>query len=181
MMDEVKFTERIRKYLADQFPQYEITANEALLYKIIVNENGVIQPDNPLQPKRGNFAFQTDLLIKKEKLPIVVCELKYGGFSTHDILTYSTKAVQHKEIYPYLRYGLLAGNTNALGNRFFTHNAGFDFAFAMTDKQDGKELSCFKKIIQTQIENAELLLDRLNDRHTIKLFNTTLEIKRVQT
>jgi len=91
---------------------------------VIINENFKFEPNKPRKPKRGSYAFQTDLLIirKNNKLPLVVLETKYGGFSTHDVLTYSSKAQKHKEVYPYLRYGLVVGGTDKITNNFFIHN-----------------------------------------------------------
>jgi len=68
---------------------------------------------------------------KSPAVPLVVAELKYCGFSTHDVITYSAKAAQHKSIYPYLRYGFIIVGSVGLGRRFFTHNRSFDFALAL--------------------------------------------------
>jgi len=72
----------------------------------MIDENLNFVPVSPQAPKRGILAFQTDLLIAKNSIPLAVIETKYGGFSTHDVLVYSVKAQKHKETYPYLRYGL---------------------------------------------------------------------------
>ena len=50
--------------------------------------------------------------------------------TTHDVLTYSTKARKHKQVYPYLRYGLVIGSVERIPRRFFTHNEGLDFCVA---------------------------------------------------
>jgi len=178
-MNEKDFSEIIRDYLGKKLTGYEVKNKEALLYKIIINQEGKIQPAEPLNPTRGNLAFETDLLIKKDGLPIVVCEAKYkkgGGFTTHDILTYSTKALKHKEVYPYLRYGFVAGNTDVLSNKFFTHNEGFDFALAMI-KPDDASLAKLLEIIKGQIRDAESLLNMLKDKHRTICFNTRLDFE----
>ena len=60
---------------------------------MIVNDKFKFEPSDPKEPKRGSYAFQTDLLVTNiESLPLVVIEIKYGGFTTHDVLTYSIKA-----------------------------------------------------------------------------------------
>jgi hypothetical protein len=46
------------------------------------------------------------------------------------VLTYSTKARRHKQVYPYLRYGLVVGNIEEIPWRFFAHNEGLDFCVA---------------------------------------------------
>ena len=68
-------------------------------------------------------------------MPLIVIETKYGGFSTHDVLTYSTKAQKHKEVFPFIRYGLLVGGVNKITNKFFIHNIGFDFAVALSEEE----------------------------------------------
>jgi len=91
--------------------KYEVKIDENLIYRVIINEKLKFEPNEPRTRRRGSYAFQTDLLIirKDTRFPLVVIETKYNGFSTHDVLTYSTKAKKHKEIYPYLRYGLVVG------------------------------------------------------------------------
>lgn len=173
-MTEKDFVALLKAKLEKELKGYSIVTGESLFYKIIVNSLGEFHPPDPTKPKRGNFAFQTDLLIKKNNIPLLVVETKFGGLTTHDVLTYSAKAVRHKEIYPYLRYGLAVGNLEIIPNRFFTHNVGFDFALAINDV---KKLSSFLRLIRTQIENAETLLKTLNEKNKAKVFSTILEIK----
>lgn len=75
------------------------------------NRLRVVERERIQAPKRGDSAFQTDLCIFERVedvlLPRVVLEFK-TSVTTHDILTYSTKAEKHKTIYPNLRYGLVA-------------------------------------------------------------------------
>ena len=132
-MNETEFKEKLQEKLQEKLEKagVKVERNKNLIYKVIVNEELVFEPNTPKDPKRGSYAFQTDLLITKQTndLPLVVIETKYGGFSTHDILTYSTKAQKHKEVFPFIRYGLLVGGTEKITNKFFIHNVGFDFAF----------------------------------------------------
>ena len=65
-------------------------------------------------------------------------ELKLGSFSTHDVLTYSVKAIRHKEIYPYLRYGLVIVGNGQITNKFFLHKVGFDFALVIPNTVAGR-------------------------------------------
>ena len=104
---------------------------------------------------------------------MVVIETKYGGFSTHDVLTYSTKALKHKEVYPYIRYGLLVGGINKIQGRFFTHNVGFDFAIAL--RNTAEELAELVKIVKNQINNAEIMLEVLKGKDTRK-YVTNIEL-----
>jgi len=173
-MNETQFTEILEKFLKKELEGYEVKRNENLIYKVIVNENMQFNPKDPKKPKRGNLSFQTDLMIKKNDLPLVVIETKFGGFSTHDVLTYSTKALKHKEVYPYLRYGFVVGGVKIIQNRFFTHNLGFDFAIAI---EDINNLRSFLDLVKRQIKNSEMLLKIMKEKNKTKLFSSNLVVE----
>jgi len=181
-MNESEFKQALKEKLQRELgnDKYEVKRDENLIYKVVINENLRFEPNTPQNPKRGNYAFQTDLLImgKDNRLPLVVIETKYGGFSTHDVLTYSTKAQKHKEIYPYLRYGLVVGGTNKITNKFFVHNIGFDFAFA-SEEIDDNSLEELIEIVRQQIKNAESILDIFRNKNQTKSFNTQVIIKKL--
>jgi len=182
-MLESEFREVIKRKIEGDLDidNYKVKSNENLLYKVIINEKFQFEPKSPKNPRRGNYAFQTDLLITKNtnKLPLVVIETKYGGFSTHDILTYSTKAQKHKEVFSYIRYGLLVGGTDKITNKFFIHNIGFDFAFALNEIENNGSIEKLINIIKDQIINAEAILDIFINKNQTKMFNTQIVIEKV--
>lgn len=96
-------------------------ANEILLYR----DDGTHQ--------HRHASYETDLLVydirdNGDWIPRVVVECKLGSVTTHDALTYSTKAATHKHVHPYLRYGILIGAfDDALPGRLIRHGAYFDF------------------------------------------------------
>jgi hypothetical protein len=152
-LTESQFAELVRSKLDIAFQAYKVSTGACLLYKLHMDSNGKLRPSAPCSPVRGQLAFETDVLIQESQVPLVAIELKFGGFTTHDILTYSMKASRHKEIYPYLRYGLVVGGIKKIHNRFFTHNSGFDFALMFSDHDAG-----FPKLIEMvghQIELAQ--------------------------
>ena len=56
--------------------------------------------------------------------------------TTHDALTYSTKAATHKHVHPYLRYGTLIGAfDDALPGRLIRHGAYFDFMMVWSGEE----------------------------------------------
>lgn len=80
-------------------------------------------------------SYETDLLVSDIApdggwIPRVVVECKLGALTTHDALSYSTKAATHKHVHPYLRYGFLAGRLASLPVRLVKHGAYFDFMAA---------------------------------------------------
>jgi len=175
-MDETQFRDTIHKLLKDKLPEYNVTKGENLLYKLMIDSQGKLQPEpnTLIHPKRGQLAFQTDILIKNDKVPLVVIEIKLGGFSTHDVLTYSTKANKHKEVYPYLRYGLIIGEKTKIDRRFFTHNTGFDFAIAIESIKNSAE-----ELVETtkeQLRAAEDMLQVLENKEVRKFVSRVVLI-----
>ena len=148
-----------------------------ILYKIEVDALGKVTHDSIASPTRGKYAFQTDILISKASLPLVVIELKSGSFTSHDVITYSWKARRHKQVYPYLRYGFVVVGLAALGRRFVTHNEGFDFAMALPD---GMAIETdLVALIRRQLVSAERVVDLMrSDRVKLRRYEETVEIDR---
>lgn len=175
-MGEMEFVEFLYKKLKKKFKDYTLSKYESLIYKVTVDKDGSNAlsyfPVIPENPKRGSYAFQTDLLVKKDNLPLVVIEAKWNNITSHDVLTYSTKALKHKEVYPYLRYGLIiGGGIKFLPRRFFIHNQGFDFAFAMNDTNNYTQIESFFKVIEEQIECSLYNLEILQNKVKPKAYN----------
>ena len=115
-------------------PPLHVERGAALLYQVTVN-NELNLTVNPKSPSRGQSAFQTDLCVSEQRphdvhLPRVVLEFK-SSLTTHDVLTYSTKARKHKQVYPYLRYGIVVADELAIPRRFFVHNEALDFCLVL--------------------------------------------------
>jgi hypothetical protein len=166
---------RIKEVLASRFPGYVVESGKSILYKIEVDAFGKVTHDSLDKPTRGQFAFQTDVLITKASLPLVVIELKVGSFTTHDVITYSWKAVRHKQVYPYLRYGFVVFGLDVLGRRFVTHNEGFDFALALPDTAAIE--TDLVALVRRQLASAERMsaLTR-SSRVKLRRYEETVEI-----
>lgn len=158
-------------------PDYAVHVGKSILYKIEVDAFGKVNPASIDSPTRGQYAFQTDILIEKrgEAIPLVVIELKYGSFTSHDVITYSAKAARHKEIYPYLRYGFVVVGLETLSRKFLTHNAGFDFAMSLSDV--GSNEAALAALVQKQIASAECLVTLLrSSRVSFSKYEETVHI-----
>ncbi len=160
-------------------PDCEVVDSESLLYNIQLGLDLQLQPEleKIYKPRRANYAFETDLLIKKNEVPetpLVVIELKRDGFNTGDIITYSSKAVRHKDIYPYIRYGFVVVNKKRLDKKFFTHNVGIDFAMVI---EDLKKLGPFFEILDGQIESAKKNLKIMDKKTHITAYVQEVTIK----
>ena len=109
--------------------------------------------------------YETDLLvyqrIDNEKWkPRIIIEGKINSVTTHDAITYSQKASTHKNVHPYLRYGILLGNRKhyPLPGRLFRHGAYFDFMLSWEAfKSSENEWKNFLKVIKSEIKYSEQL------------------------
>lgn len=150
-------------------PQYRVEQSAALLYQITLDNQLEIHID-VRRPVRGSSAFETDLCVFERKeiskgkglepetiqIPRVVLEFK-TGISTHDILTYSAKAKKHKQVYPYLRYGLVASKHSEVPGRFFTHNDALDFCAAVSDLHEPDLSTFFEGLLSSEIACSKRL------------------------
>ena len=110
---------------------------------------------------RGDSAFQTDLCVFEDKsetvaIPRVVIEFK-TRITTHDVLTYSAKARKHKQIYPYLRYGIAISEESNVPRRFFVHNEALDFVTALSGVEESELSTFFGRLISAEVEASKCL------------------------
>ena len=154
-------------------PPLLIRRSAALLYQVTVDNHLGLMVD-PKNPRRGQSAFQTDLCVFDEvekgvRIPRVVIEFK-PSLSTHDVLTYSTKARKHKQVYPYLRYGLLIANLDAIPGRFFTHNEAMDFCVAAGTFKKARVHELVASLMRKEVEASRTLERILFDRESVHLY-----------
>ena len=145
----------------------------ALLYQVTVNNRLELTVD-PKKPTRGQSAFQTDLCIFERladgtEIPRVVLEFK-SSLTTHDVLTYSAKARKHKQVYPYLRYGLIIGSENNIPGRFFTHNEALDFCAAAGTFKQARIFELFSSLLRSEIAASRKLEKVIFGRESVHVF-----------
>jgi hypothetical protein len=122
--------------------------------------------------------YQTDLLVievvKKERWkPRLVIEGKLGGITTHGAITYSEKAATHKQVFPFLRYGILMGHRKdyPLPGRLFRHGLYFDFMLSWrAHKPAGYELQALLDLVLSEVAASrkmeELLYENRDPNRT---------------
>ncbi len=106
--------------------------------------------------------YETDLLIYDMLdqglwSPRVVIECKIGSVTTHDAITYSRKASTHKQVHPYLRYGILIGNwgNHCFPARLFRHGEHFDFMATWAGTEASmSEWESFVAVVTDEIRSA---------------------------
>lgn len=114
--------------------------------------------------------FETDLLIYEQaedkKIPRVIIESKTGRISSHDIITYSHKAECHKNVLPYVRYGIMFGDREIypLPGRAFRHGTNFDFLFSFIGFEPTEtERTTFIEIIKKEIHYSQQIEEILSN------------------
>lgn len=114
--------------------------------------------------------FETDLVVYEKTegkiIPRVIIESKVGSVTTHDAITYSHKAMYHKNVIPFVRYGIMLGarETYPLPGRLFRHGTNFDFLFSFVDyKPTGKEKRAFVQMVKKEIVYSKQIEEILSN------------------
>jgi hypothetical protein len=124
--------------------------------------NEITQYDLDFNPcEQQNKEFETDLLIYEENqqiiIPRIVVEAKLN-ITTHDAITYSNKAQSHKNITPFLRYGIMASGNNSLPPRLFRHGSNFDFMICFkNEKLTESEEESFVELLKKELSYSKQL------------------------
>lgn len=124
--------------------------------------------------------YETDILISEHSKnetwkPRVIIECKIKSVTTHDSITYSKKANSHKNIHPYLRYGIMLGKRDhhPLPGRLFRHGENFDFMISLQEYSASKiEWNDFTKLIKSEIEasrNLEQIIYNSRNKNRVKV------------
>ena len=99
------------------------------------------------------------------------------GLTTHDVLIYSTKARKHKQIYPYLRYGLVIGNEEKVPGKFFTHNEGLDFCVAAASFKTNRLHEVIARLLRAEIQASRNLEQVAFGSSTVHVFRTDVVLE----
>jgi hypothetical protein len=133
--------------------------------------------------------YETDIMIseilsEEEWIPRVIIECKLNSVTTHDAITYSKKASTHKNVHPYLRYGILMGHRRhyPLPGRLIRHGANFDFMASWKDyKPENLEWDNLLKVLNREVmasgQLEEILSSsRSKDRKHYSILHRRLEL-----
>ena len=183
-MTETEWASQIARRLAKHFQKFRVEAGKRLIYANEIREYG------KLQPHYKDMKYETDILLYQETksggwIPRVVIETKVSRIGTHEAITYSQKSATHKQVHPYLRYGIFLGNRGhlALPGRLFRHGAHFDFMLSWKRYRPTEpEWKALTSIVRQEITASKklekLIFDsRKSDREKIFSFHKPLRTK----
>jgi len=186
-MKENDWTRSIKDLLVDALIEEDIKVD---VLKKVPYALECLKYNNAFEPiETSELKFETDLLIYEvdggEIKPRVIVEAKVGSVTTHDAITYSYKASCHKNVSPYLRYGIMLGNrqTYPLPGRLFRHGTNFDFLFSFKEYEPNEEewvtfISMIKREIIYSRQIEEMLFNsRSPEREHYYMLQKKLELK----
>lgn len=114
--------------------------------------------------------FETDMVVYEKNgdkiIPRVIIESKLESVTTHDAITYSHKASYHKNVIPFVRYGIMCGNREhyPLPGRLFRHGTNFDFLFSFVGYEPSdEEKEVFVEMIKKEIQYSRQLEEILSN------------------
>ena len=135
----------------------------------------ILEYNNDFKPTKDNsMPFETDMLIYEEIngviKPRIIIEAKLESITTHDAITYSYKAQNHKSITPFIRYGIIIGNRKhyPLPGRLFRHGTNFDFMISFQEEElNPIEKSTFQDLLKKELLYSKQLEEIfLNSRNS---------------
>ena len=139
----------------------EVKKGESIPKKAIKNGEKISRVRNAFQTDIGliyrsqkNEENENKEEENKEKIYLVIIEVKgSSNITTHDILDYSSKAKKHKNIYPWLRYGMVWSSPKErdIPRRFYTNNESLDFAFNFNGNVDDNFQNFYENVLRKQI------------------------------
>jgi hypothetical protein len=182
---EDTFAEKLAKRLRPLVPaKYVVETKRSLLYAVSFGDDGTLQlgQNREGEPTRGGgTGFEQDLLVFERVtsgdtavVPRVSVELKFGGISTHDGIVYSEKARRIRQIYPYVRYGLILGGIDTIPGRTLRLGTEFDFIVAVPARIQSASLTRLAKLLRSEIRLSRRLTSVLKGTRKIGLQHRAL-------
>ena len=151
---------RIENSLREKVDTIRVTEGFRLPYSSEIKE---YSGNDPLE--FNQVGYETDILVYEQFStrnwkPRIIIETKINRVTTHDAITYSQKAQTHKNVHPYLRYGILIGNRKnyPLPGRLFRHGQHFDFMQSWKKFEPDKSEWCnLIEILENEIAASKIL------------------------
>ena len=167
-MGENEWTKRICNKLKGVLEKYSLYADT--LQKIPYSQEILGYSEGWKPEYMDPSCFETDMVIyekyENKIIPRVIVEAKLGNVTTHDAITYSYKAEKHKNVTPFIRYGIMIGDRKnyPLPGRLFRHGTNFDFmmSFVGTEPEIG-EWESFTEMLQKEVDYSKMIEEMLHE------------------
>jgi len=158
----------------------EVREHEPILIKPKSQKERPSRHVNSLQVDLGLFDKRLQSEWMEGPICLIIIEVKGSkSISTHDVLIYSSKARKHKNLFPWLRYGMVWSSPpekeNGIPRRFFMNNENLDFAYNFEENIDGNFKIFYENILKTQIEISRTLYDIFEKKIKVEYFSSYLK------
>ena len=177
MTAETEWVEELGPRIADSLSQPGIFVKVGFRLPYALSVAGYrVETVEPVAPPLLR-KYETDLLIgehintSSDWLTRVVIESKLGDLTTHDALTYSAKAATHKNVHPYLRYGMVIGrHPGAVPGRLIRHGHQFDFMLTLpSETVSTEDLERLSQLLQDEIQASREIGRLLSEKSNVTL------------
>jgi hypothetical protein len=156
------FAPRVEEHLKKKDNSLSVLTGFKLPYA-----NEVCSYSSDGEPEPSSLKYETDLLVLEtigtKRIPRVIVEAKcHGSITTHDAITYSHKASTHRQVHPYIRYGILIGERKhyPLPGRLFRHGTQFDFMISWVGAEaTSEEMDAFIELLYKEVEASRTMQD----------------------
>lgn len=170
-MNEKQWVESIKEFLSSAGLADSIKVDTSI--KIPYANEITEYHSNFNSPEITTKPFETDLIIYEKNCnvikPRIIIEAKLE-ITSDNIITYSNKAQHHKNVTPFLRYGIMLGNRkhHPLPGRLFRHGSAFDFMISFQKKELSEtEKNAFIALIKSEITYSRQIEEMLfNNRRS---------------
>jgi len=95
------------------------------------------------------------------------------------VLTYSAKARKHKQVYPYLRYGIVVSEEAFIPGAFSPTNEALDFCAAIADYRGARLSEFLATLLKKEVECSRRLEAIGFGKAKAYLFRTEVEVETV--
>lgn len=188
-MNEDQFTDELVNRLDLHITGCKMETRKSLLYDLSIDERGIaklaVDKDRGEPIKGGGKGFEQDILIYEtvqggdtSVVPRVVAEVKFQKVNTHDPIVYSEKARRIRNVYPYIRYGLLLGSIPKIPGRVLRLGQGFDFILSVAYPFTESDLELTRRVFTEEVEASRELSTISSGKHKVICFRRAISILR---
>lgn len=186
-MSEKDFITELIDRLNLQVSPCVIDTHRPLLYDLSIDDDGQIRmgvDKDSGEPIRGRGkGFEQDILIfdnpegrDAHVVPRVVAEVKFVAVTTHDVIVYSEKARRIRNVYRYVRYGLILGGFDSIPGRVLRLGAEFDFVLAISYPLEESDLKYARQTLIAEVSASRDFARIARGQNKIVAFRRSLQM-----
>ncbi len=128
----------------------------------------------PFWGQKGRYRAQKHLFL--ERKAIIFNKLARPDPNSHDAIVYSEKAKRIKQIYPFVRFGLLLAGMSSVPGRVLRLEDNFDFMLVVNNPPSPDELNGLRSLFNDELQASNDLADILFHKKKVKSLRKVLNV-----